>query len=64
VWLPQFPSDVVLCIVLLLEHVPCVLCKREWLVYGSVCVYGSILHYATAGEIKDRTLTMFMLCVL
>ena len=33
-------------------------------VYGNVCVCDRVLYYATTGEIKERTLTMFMLYVL
>lgn len=33
-------------------------------VYGNVCVCDRVLYYATTGEIKERTLTMFILYVL
>jgi hypothetical protein len=56
-------NDVVLCIVLLLECVPHVLRKREWLVYSIVCRCGSMLYYVTIKKIKERTLTMFMFCM-
>lgn len=64
-WLPQVPSDVVLCIVLLLEHVPLVCYVRESVcVYDNVGICDRVLYYDYWRDKRKNTYYVYIVCVI